>query len=37
MECPECKSRSVVIKDGQKRCEAKGCPFIEFHVITYEN
>lgn len=37
MECPKCKSRSVIIKDGQKKCESKNCMYIEFHVITYEN
>lgn len=37
MECPECHGFSVVVKDGQKTCSAKGCTFMEFHVITYEN
>ncbi len=37
MECPDCKSKSVIIKDGQKRCEAQGCLYLEFNVITYEN
>lgn len=35
MLCPECKSNSIVIKDGKKVCEAKGCTYISFHVITY--
>ena len=37
MECPRCHAFSVIIKEGQKICQAKGCPYIEFHVITYEN
>lgn len=26
-----------MIKDGSKRCQAKGCTFVEFHVITNQN